>query len=576
MSEVFLKIINMSISASWLVLVVLVLRFFLKKAPKWVNILLWGIVAIRLICPFSFESVLSLIPSAKTIPLNIGTDTTPAIDSGFHALNNIVNPFISQSNTPMPGKSINSLQLTIAIFECIWVLGITAMAVYTAISYLKLHHKIDTAIHYKDSIFQSENVNSPFVLGILKPKIYLPFKLNEHDVEYVIAHEQAHIRRKDHWWKPLGFLLLTIHWFNPLMWVAYILLCRDIELACDEKVVKKFGNEQRANYMQTLVDCSVNRRMIAACPLAFGEVGVKERVKSMLNYKKPSFWVIIVAVTVCVVVAICFLTNPITSRESIKWAQDLSIEDIANAELAVFPESEDKLFTSLSDTELVTMVDLINHSKGKYQSEHREIDGSSIFFNISMKDGTAHEIGNIGNTYLFIDGDYYKADYDWLSSWYSDFGEVISPIPNGNIPVHPEYKPVGVSSSNVKELSSFPNDIKCQGGVSFVDLSPGKEVVSESTIKIDKDSSIMLIITWGAQDLFLEFGVRDENGTAYFQEKQGGSSFLLIENIPAGSYYLYVKNSNAYDGIPAYENPDEFKDVSFDATGALNYTIIPD
>ena len=310
MNELFLKIINMSISASWLVLAVLILRFVLKKAPKWINVLLWGIVAIRLICPFSFESTLSLIPSAETIPLNIGMDTTPTINSGISAINNAVNPIISQSNTPMAGASVNLLQITIGIYEYIWIFGMIALALYTAISYWRLCRKVDTAVRYKDNIFQSENVSFPFVLGIIKPRIYLPFKMNGQYLEHVVAHEQAHICRKDHWWKPLGFLLLMIHWFNPLMWLAYVLLCRDIELACDEKVIKELGNEQRGDYTQALVACSVNRRMIAACPLAFGEVSVKERVKSVMNYKKPAFWVIIIAVIVCVGVAVCFLTNP--------------------------------------------------------------------------------------------------------------------------------------------------------------------------------------------------------------------------------------------------------------------------
>ena len=310
MNELFLKIINMSISASWLVLAVLILRFVLKKAPKWINVLLWGIVAIRLICPFSFESPLSLIPSAETIPLNIGMDSTPTINSGISAINNAVNPIISQSNTPMAGASVNLLQITIGIYEYIWIFGMIALALYTAISYWRLRRKVDTAVRYKDNIFQSENVSFPFVLGIIKPRIYLPFKMNGQYLEHVVAHEQAHVCRKDHWWKPLGFLLLMIHWFNPLMWLAYVLLCRDIELACDEKVIKELGNEQRGDYTQALVACSVNRRMIAACPLTFGEVGVKERVKSVMNYKKPAFWVIIISVIVCVGVAVCFLTNP--------------------------------------------------------------------------------------------------------------------------------------------------------------------------------------------------------------------------------------------------------------------------
>lgn len=319
MNELFLKIINMSISASWLILAVLILRLVLKKAPKWVNVLLWGIVAVRLICPLSFESALSLIPSSETIPLDIEMAAKPTIDSGVPAINSVVNPVLSSFAPPQHVlTSANPLQIWIPILNIIWLIGVGALLLYTAVSYWRLCRKVDTAVRYKGNIFQSENVSSPFVLGIIKPRIYLPFNMNGQDLEHVVAHEQAHIRRKDHWWKPLGFLLLTIHWFNPLMWLAYVLLCRDIELACDEKVIKELGNEQRADYMQALVACSVNRRMIAACPLAFGEAGVKERVKSVMNYKKPAFWVIIIAVIICVGVAACFLTNPKQDRYTLR------------------------------------------------------------------------------------------------------------------------------------------------------------------------------------------------------------------------------------------------------------------
>jgi len=330
MSEVFLRIVNMSISAGWLMLAVLLIRVLLKKAPKWVNVLLWGIVAVRLVCPFSFESALSLIPSAQTIPLNIAMDTTPALQTGVDVLNSVVNPMISHSNRPMPGASVNPLQITIAIYANIWVLGMLAMTLYTAVSYLSLRRKLRMAVRLEDNIFQCETVDSPFVLGILMPKIYLPYSLDGENLSHVVAHERAHIQRNDHLWKPLGFLLLTIHWFNPLMWFAYILLCRDIELACDEKVIGSLGNDQRADYTQALVACSVNRRRIAACPLAFGEVGVKERVKSILNYRKPAFWIIAAAVVVCAAVAVCFLTNPLDSVDDLKvtgWSSDPSHPD---------------------------------------------------------------------------------------------------------------------------------------------------------------------------------------------------------------------------------------------------------
>ncbi len=309
MDTVFLKILNMSISSCWIVLVVILLRFVLKKAPKWINCVLWGIAGLRLILPFSLESIFSLIPSPQTLPQEVlgyeGTQLQqPAV------LDVISNPIFSESISVDLGQTVDRVQLRMTTMTAIWLLGIAVLLIYTLISYLRLKRKVGTAVKLRDNIYQSENVASPFVLGLIKPKIYLPFNINGQDMEHVIAHEQAHISRKDHLWKPLGFLILTLHWFNPLVWVGYILLCRDIELACDEKVVKEFNNEQRADYSEALLTCSVNRKMIAACPLAFGEVGVKNRVKSVLNYKKPAFWVIVIAVILTAVVALCFLTNP--------------------------------------------------------------------------------------------------------------------------------------------------------------------------------------------------------------------------------------------------------------------------
>ena len=325
MSELFLKILNMGISAGWLVLAVLVLRFIFRKAPRWIHVLLWGIVAVRLICPFSIESAFSLIPSAETVRPEIMMDRTPEISTGIQPLDQVVNPVISYSFAPEPSASANPLQILIPVSANLWLLGVLVMLLYTAVSYVSLRRKLITATLLRENIYQCETVHSPFVLGILKPRIYLPYDMGEQNLAHVIAHEQAHIHRKDHWWKPLGFLLLTVYWFHPLMWVAYCLLCRDIELACDEKVIAELGNDQRADYSQALVACSVNRRMIAACPLAFGEVGVKERIKSILSYRKPAFWVIVLAVVMCVAVAVCFLTNPLDSSDYLKctgWSED--------------------------------------------------------------------------------------------------------------------------------------------------------------------------------------------------------------------------------------------------------------
>lgn len=310
MTEFFLEIVNRSISASWLVLAVLVLRLLLKKAPKWVNVLLWGLVAVRLVCPVSIESSLSLIPSAETIQPDIMMAEMPGLQSGVDAIDGVMNPVIQELFTPDAGASATSLQILIPVLSWLWATGMAAMLLYTAVSWFTLRRRVRTAVRYRDNIFCSENVGSPFVLGIVRPKIYLPFTLDDQTLNHVIDHEQAHICRGDHWWKPLGFLLLAVNWFNPLMYLSYGLLCRDMELACDERVIRGLGNEERAQYTQALVACSVSRRSVAACPLAFGEVGVKERVKSVMNYKKASFWIIVVSVLACGAAAVCFLTNP--------------------------------------------------------------------------------------------------------------------------------------------------------------------------------------------------------------------------------------------------------------------------
>ena len=339
MSGFFLSVINMSISASWIVLAVLFLRLLLKKAPKWIVVLLWGIVAIKLICPLSIESVMSLIPSAETISPEIMMENAPTVNTGIPVINDVVNPVIGESFAPDPGASVNPLQILIPILSVVWIVGIVVMLIYTVVSYFRVKSKIGTAVLFRDNIFQSEGVVSPFVLGVLKPKIYLPFNINEQNIEYVIAHENAHIRRKDYLWKPFGFLVLTLHWFNPLMWLSYVLLCRDIELACDEKVIRNLDTEQKADYSQALLMCSVNRRMIAACPLAFGELGVRDRVRSVLSYKRPALWIVIIAVISSITVAVCFLTNPSTSDKT-----DLLLDVLNNKKTFINESGEEVYF----------------------------------------------------------------------------------------------------------------------------------------------------------------------------------------------------------------------------------------
>ena len=413
MSELFLKIVNMSISASWVVIAVLTLRFCLKKAPKWVNVLLWGIVAARMVFPFSIESVLSLIPSAETISPTVMMEQTPSVQTGVPALNHVINPVISSSFTPAPGASANPLQIWIPVLTGIWLFGIAALFLYSAVSYWRLRRKVCEAVILRGNIYQSEKVCSPFVLGIIRPKIYLPYHMDSREMDHVIAHEQTHIRRKDHWWKPLGFLLLTTHWFNPLMWLSYILLCRDIELACDEKVIRKMSNEQRADYTQALVACSVDRRLITACPLAFGEIGVKERVKSVMNYKKPAFWIVLASVIVCAVIAVCFLTNPIGFQFDVSANTIVSANhfDMRNADdpvaIEMTPAQIGELNSRLAGVKNCKRSDKYAGLTPGYQISAQMQDGSYIRISgYSLSDNTMVDIEQSGKRYAVSDREF--------------------------------------------------------------------------------------------------------------------------------------------------------------------------
>ena len=431
MDDVFLKLVNLSISASWLILAVLVLRVVLKKAPKWVMPLLWGVVALRLVCPFSIESALSLIPSAETIPSEIVTETREPVLYEQATLDIVTNPTLPSAAEVPVGVSRQQAQVDFNIYSVLWLAGMAALLVHALVSAGKLKRKLATAILLRDNIYESEFVDSPFVFGVVKPNIYLPMHMDEGTAAYVIAHEHAHLARRDHWWKVLGYLVLALHWFNPLVWVAYILFCRDIELACDEKVVKGLDGAARADYSQALLSCAAPKRAVAACPLAFGEGNIKTRVKSALHYKKPAFWVAAAAVLAVVIMAVCFLTNPRSERGSLVWAQKLNAADVASIELYVPAEGEARQYKKLDTEEMAQAVELINSSRGTYIEKPETVyAGLPVWFLLTMDDGTVHAVGSVVGHYLIIDGDTFDADVENQAEWenYVLKGDSASPI----------------------------------------------------------------------------------------------------------------------------------------------------
>ena len=310
MAVLFLKLLNMSITAGWLILAITGLRLLFKRAPRWQICLLWSAVAIRLVFPFSLKSALSLIPSAQTISPDSLYAAKPEIHSGIPAVNSLVNPVIRETLAPQAGASVNPLQVWIQLAAYIWLVGLLLLFLYATFSYWRLRRKVRASLHLEDRVWICDEIDTPFILGLVRPRIYLPSGMEGGQGALVLAHERAHLKRRDHWWKPLGFLLLSIYWFNPLSWLAYLLLCRDIEIACDEKVIRTMGKGERVLYSEALLASSIPHRSIMACPLAFGELAVKERIRSVLHYKKPAFWIILLALIASIVLVVCFLTNP--------------------------------------------------------------------------------------------------------------------------------------------------------------------------------------------------------------------------------------------------------------------------
>ena len=418
MSAVFLKIVNMSISACWMILAVMLIRILFKRAPKWIMCLLWALVAFRLVVPFSIKSTLSLVPSSETIPHDIALMPTPVIDSGIPEINEIVNPIIVESFAPEPTNSINPLQVVIYIASRIWIVGIVILLIYALISYLRLRKTVSASILIQDGMMACDDISTPFILGLFSPKIYIPSSMEGKTLDYVIRHEKAHISRRDHWWKPLGYLILTVYWFNPLCWIAYILLCRDIEAACDEKVIEHMDKDNVAGYSQALLDCSMHRKMIAACPLAFGENNVKHRIKGILNYRKPAFWIIMIAISACIIVAVCLMTDPFSTKTldgRLKESMDTVIADrhSSNSSRGSYSAtSYDVLGTTRSDGS-ITVYAMIYY--GDYSYDGKEL------VNISGTFGPAAITFDIssdkeGSTYKVIeyweprDGGYYEED----------------------------------------------------------------------------------------------------------------------------------------------------------------------
>ena len=577
MEKLFLTIVNMSITATWAVLAFTLLRPLLKKVPKWISCFLWGVVGLRLCLPFSFESVFSLIPTTETIPSDITMSKTPQIDTGVGVVNDVVNPVISESFTPDPSYSANPLQIVVGIASYIWLAGVILMVLYSIISYIILKKKVSASVHYNNNIYYCDNIETPFILGVIKPKIYIPSGVNENDLEFIIEHEKSHLKRKDYLIKPFSFLLLSVYWFNPAIWLWYILLCRDIESACDEKAIKFYDNEGKKAYSKALLNCSTQKRIIMACPVAFGETGVKQRIKSVLNYKHPAVRVISGVTVIAIWLAIFFVTNPVNSDfknvidengyEIISIEPtSISLDTIADNILNRSPDSESRVkprFEIYKTDEMSIFLEKVDLSD----------DEKDFYLTFSFEYNKLADWGTIYSPYFKNEKGYYSYFFDLgdkvsFSSISGDtgerFGEVISLGPATEFVVKIE-----------KDWLKRSEDSKIG-----IELKIGEITYKEKKVKIEDELAVFLDTQlagiFDSQQSDKNFNCLDYK--ILDEEKKGKDTTLYMSVMWQEYYYseengLSLKREYHYPVSLTYQNDGKLFDKNGKSYKLIKYWV---
>ena len=574
MGEIFLKVLNMSITASWMVLAVIAVTLIFKKIPKWINCLLWGLAGLRLILPFSFESMFSLVPSTDTLDESILISQTPSIDSGIPIINQTVNPALSQNFAPDNTASAAPMQILMFILSAVWLAGIAAMLIYGAVSYIKIKRKTSASIHLKDNIYYCDNIDTPFILGIIKPKIYIPSGMDERCIDYIIRHENAHLKRMDHLWKPLGFLILSFYWFNPALWAAYILLCRDIEKACDEKVIKNMDAEDKKCYSEALVASSMHRRMIMACPLAFGEVGVKARIKNMLSYRKPTLWIIIAAVILSIVLSVCFLTNPATAK--LQNIEHLTLEKIFDSPAAVLISTDGQTYVpadfesglyglgkikisrravseNSSEERKISKAVVLQTEKDTKLSENSRISGTVICFNEDMTEVWAETGVKPTLTYKVLESKKAKEIFEKFQKDIKpreDKADTEFDAALGNSENNSDKTDTSDSSS--EHITSSENS-SSEHGTGFQENSQSSDISQEKPGSVKVNDGIIVEIRDGL--IIVE---RDKNGDNYIHtndDKFSHSKRFAFKTDKADKFKIGDRVTIAHNGIFENGNP---------------------
>lgn len=415
MTAAFIKILNMSAAASLLALAVILLRLVFRKAPRSVSVLMWGLVGIRLICPFSVESTLSLVPRAKTFPRYIAYSASNAVPVGSETLGTAGGAAESGGYlSTLTG--VSTAQTAVIIASAVWMIGIAVMLIYAIFSYLRIHARVRESVPYADGIYMCDRIRTPFILGILRPRIYLPTDICSKDIGLVTAHERAHLKRCDHLWKPLGFLLLTLYWFNPVMWVSYILFCGDIELACDERVIETLGEGVKKPYSEALINCSDPRSTVSSCPLAFGETGVKTRIKAVLGYKRPATLITALAVIAAAAVAVCFLTDPASVR--LANIEGYSLEHMADDTVTAWSSDGEDGYSSLGAVEKELLLELCEIKISEREDRNLSKGGDVAHTLVLQSDEDTHDVLS-----SYLRGVYVHFDADFTIVWV-DMGEM--------------------------------------------------------------------------------------------------------------------------------------------------------
>lgn len=382
MEQLFLQVLNMSLTASYVIVFVMIVRLCLKKSPKIFSYGLWSVVFFRLVCPFSFESLYSLLPQrAEVIPSDIMYAQTPQINSGIASVDQVINSILPPAT---PTASVNPIQIWITIGAIVWVIGILVLFLYSLVTVRRLHRHLQSVEELSNGIYEVQGLQTPFVFGLIKPSIYLPTGLSIHERSYILTHEKTHIRRFDHIIKPIAFIVLCIHWFNPLVWISFLLMSEDMELSCDERVIKELGSNIKKDYATSLLALSTGRRIIGGCPLAFGENDTRSRIKNILNYKKLTFWGALILVIAVGIIGIGLISNP--KSEDIDNLMTL----VMNQEQIKVHQMEHSGFTYLSGQELGKWMESVTWKEKKVSSPY-ELSATYIIENL-RGDGSRSEV----------------------------------------------------------------------------------------------------------------------------------------------------------------------------------------